>query len=85
MATARIEMRGLIKGNAIYLEQDPGMPDGQPVTVVLETRPLSGEDEGRQRLLSAMGAWAGDDEAGLNEYLESCRRERKVLRPEIDA
>lgn len=84
MEIARIELRGLIKGNAIYLEQDPGMPDGQPVTVVMETRPLSGEDEGRQRLLSLAGAWAGDDEEGLDEYLEWNRQQRKVPWREIE-
>jgi len=84
METAKIEFRGLVKGHVIYLEQDSGMPDGQPVTVSLEARPLSGEDEGRQRLLSAAGGWAGDDEEGLNEFLQWYRRERKAHWPEVE-
>lgn len=84
METVKIGRRGLIKGHIIYLEEDAGMPDGQPVTVILEPRPLSDEDEGRQRMLNAAGGWAGDDEEGLNEFLQWYRRERKVPWREIE-
>ena len=83
MGIARTEIRGLIRGRTVMLEDDPGWPDGQPVIVIPEMRPAPGE-EGRRRLLRAAGAWAGDDEVGLDHYLEWNRQQRKVSRPEIE-
>ena len=83
MTIARRGIRGLIRGRTVMLEGDPGLPDGQPVIVIPETRPPS-DEEGRLRLLRAAGAWAGDDEEGLDQYLEWNRRQRKVNRPEIE-
>lgn len=36
-------------------------------------------------LKQAAGAWADDDEEGLDEYLRQCREDRQAARPEIDA
>ena len=83
MAIARKEIRDLIQGQTVMLDDDPGLPDGQPVIVIPETRPAS-DEEGRRRLLRAAGAWAGDDEEGLEQYLEWNRQQRKVNRPESE-
>ncbi len=83
MATAKKEIRGLIQGRTVVLEDNPGLPDGQPVIVIPESKPAS-DEEGRMRLLRAAGAWSGDDEEGLAQYLEWNRRQRKVNRPEIE-
>ena len=82
MANAKKEIRGLIQGRTVMLDDDPGLPDGQPVIVIPEPRPASDEG-GRMRLLRAAGAWAGDDEEGLDQYLEWNRQQRKVSRCEI--
>ena len=47
----------------MMLDDDPGLPEGQPVIVIPAMRPAS-DEEGRMRLLRAAGAWAGDDEEG---------------------
>src|SRR5436305_8475081 len=82
MVNAKKEIRGLVQGRTVILDQDPGLPDGQPVIVIPEMRPSSDEDR-RMRLLRAAGAWAGDDEEGLDQYLEWNRQQRKVSRREI--
>ena len=82
MATAKREIRGLIQGRKVELEEDPGLPDGSSVRVILETHPPS-DEAGRIALLEAAGGWAGDDEEGLEQYLEWNRQQRKVNRPEI--
>jgi hypothetical protein len=67
----------------VVLDDDPGLPDGQPVIVIPETGPAS-DEEGRLRLLRAAGAWAVDDEEGLDQYLEWNRQQRKANRPEVE-
>jgi hypothetical protein len=83
LAIAKKEIRGLIQGRTVMLDDDPGLPDGQPVIVIPAMQPAS-EEEGRMRLLRAAGTWAGDDEGGLDKYLEWVRQQRKVTRPEIE-
>ena len=83
MGIAKKEIRGLIQGRTVMLDDDPGLPDGQPVIAIPEIRPAS-DEERRMRLLRAAGAWAGDDEEELDQYLEWNRRQRKVNRPEIE-
>ncbi len=83
MVIAKKEIRGLIQGRTVLLDEDSGLPDGQPVIVIPEMMPAS-DEEGRKRLLGAAGAWAGDDEEGLEQYLEWNRQQRKVNRPEIE-
>jgi hypothetical protein len=73
---------GIVRGSSIDLERPVGLPDGQEVTVVV--RPSNGVErrppgEGLRR---SAGAWS-DDPAGLNEYLEWNRQQRKQSRPEI--
>lgn len=83
MAIAKKEVRGRIHGKTVRLEEDPGLPDGSSVRVIVEACPPS-DEERRAALLRAAGAWAGDDEEGLEQYLESIRRQRKLNRPEIE-
>jgi len=83
MAIAKKEIRGLIQGRTVMLDVDPGLPDGQPVIVIPAVRPAS-DEEARGRLLRAAGAWTGDDEEGLDQYLEWNRQQRKVNRPKVE-
>jgi hypothetical protein len=78
-------IRGVIHGKVVELEDEPGLPDGQEVSVTLEpvspaTSPTS--PEALAALRRAAGAWAGDDEE-LDRYLEWNRQQRKGSRPEI--
>jgi hypothetical protein len=75
--------RGVVHGNTISLLEDPGLPDGQVVSISM--RPVESVDEeaARAALIRAFGAWS-DDPAGLDEYLEWNRQQRKIGRREIE-
>ncbi len=78
-------LNGVIHGKIIELDGEPGMPDGQPVSVTLEplapaTSPTS--PEALAALRRAAGAWA-DDAEELDRYLDWNRRQRKANRPEL--
>jgi hypothetical protein len=74
-------IKGVVHGKVIELEDEPGLPDGQEVSVTLQ--PVPPADSGaREALRRAAGAWAGDDEE-LARYLEWNRLQRKGSRPEI--
>ena len=80
-----VELRGVVRGRTIELEEDAGFPEGAKVTVRLKDRKQELTDEQRLELLKqAAGGWAGDDEEGLDEYLRYCREDRRASRPEID-
>jgi hypothetical protein len=71
--------KGVVRGSSIELERPVGLPDGQEVTVVIQ--PTNGTEklppgEGLRR---SAGAWA-DDVAGLDEYLDWNRQQRKQTR-----
>ena len=78
------ELKGIIHGKIIELEQEPGLPDGQSVTVLLqpvdEQTPRLPPGEGIQR---SAGAWA-DDAEELDQFLEWNRQQRKIGRREIE-
>ncbi|MGA2064659.1 MAG: hypothetical protein ABSG86_06810 [Thermoguttaceae bacterium] len=78
-------LRGVIRGTTIQLDQEPGLPDGQEVAVIVRpvTRP-KGRVPGDGIRRSA-GSWADDDPEGLDEYLEWNRRQRKIGRAEPGA
>jgi hypothetical protein len=76
---------GIIHGRTIELEREPGLPEGQPVSVTLvPSRPVGAPTdlEALARLKRAAGTWAegGDD---LERYLEWNRQQRKNGRREI--
>jgi hypothetical protein len=83
MTTGPVIAQGVIHGKTIDLDQEPGLPGGQQVTVTMQ--PVSGHGklppgEGIRR---SAGAWA-DDAEGLDEYLEWNRRQRKLARRVIE-
>ena len=75
-------LRGIVHGRMIELENEPGLPDGQSVTVVVQ--PTNAVTEGapelssRARLRRAFGAWAEDAEE-LDDFLAWNRRQRRIL------
>jgi hypothetical protein len=75
-------LRGVVHGKTIELEREPGLPDGQQVTVIVQptaSREAYAPGDGIRR---SAGAWA-DDPTGLDEYLEWNRRQRNVARSEF--
>jgi hypothetical protein len=78
-------LKGIVHGKVIELEQEPGLPDGQEVSVTVEpvssaTSPTS--PEALESLRQAAGGWC-DDPEGLEEFLKWNRQQRKGSRPEI--
>ena len=77
MSSRTSVLKGVVRGRSIELEGEPGLPDGQPVTVtlqVMEAQPAPGHG-----LRLSAGTWA-DDAAGLEQFLEWNRRRRKATR-----
>ena len=78
-------LTGTIQGKTIRLESDPGLPDGQEVSVImtprLPSRPL-GDEEAREALRRAAGTWAEEGDE-LDSYLEWNRQQRRINRPEV--
>jgi len=70
--------KGIVHGRIIELDEAPGFPDGAEVFVLVQPREASSAErlppgEGLRR---SAGAWA-DDPAGVDEYLEWNRQNRK--------
>jgi hypothetical protein len=76
-------MKGVIHGRTIELEAEPGLPDGQAVSVVVEPVMPKNSQAALEALKRAAGAWENDDPEGLEQYLEWNRQQRKVNRREI--
>ena len=74
--------KGTVHGKTIELEREPGIPDGQQVTVTL--RPSSSAEDigGRlppgEGIRRSSGAWFEDAE-GLDRYIESVYQRRLVI------
>jgi hypothetical protein len=69
-------LKGVIHGKTIELEHEPGLPDGQSVSIILRPEEARSGDEGLRR---AFGAWA-DDAQELDEFMERVRQDRKTDR-----
>jgi hypothetical protein len=79
-------LRGIVHGRMIELENEPGLPDGQSVTVVLQPSQVkegASENSRESGLQKAFGSWA-EDAAELDDYLEWNRRQRKQGRKEME-
>ena len=70
---------GVVHGNMIELDRAVNLPDGQPVTVVLQ--PANGKLAGGEGLRRSAGSWS-DDAEGLDQYLDWNRQQRKRGRGE---
>lgn len=85
MTNATVIVKGVVHGRTIQLEREPGLPDGQEVTVTVQpsaqAEPGLPPGEGLRR---SAGAWA-DDPAGLDRYLDWNRQQRKRDRREPGA
>ncbi len=79
---AAVTVKGIVHGKTVELEQAPGLPDGQEVTVTLAPANAKTFASG-EGLRRSFGGWA-DDAEGLDDYLDWARRQRKVSRREIE-
>jgi len=69
-------LRGVVRGKTIELESKPGLPDGQPVSVILHRLLPPGEG-----IRQSAGAW--DDAAEeLDSWLRQMQHSRKQDRSE---
>ena len=73
-------LRGTVRGKTIELEVEPGLPEGQKVTVQLEAAPS--EISSLEALKRAAGSWS-DDPEGLDRFLEWNRQQRKINRRDL--
>jgi len=63
--------KGIVHGKVIELEQEAGLPDGQPVSVTLW--PSLARGDGLRR---AFGSWAAEARE-LDQFLDQLRLDRK--------
>ena len=82
MSETKPMMRGVVHGKTIELEEEPGLPDGQPVTVTVQPVPQQERLAAGEGIRQSAGAWAdaGDE---VDVWLEEMRRSRQLERPEI--
>ena len=84
MPRTPIAMKGIVHGRTIELEAEPGLPDGQQVTVTVA--PVPQQESAAESALQALKRAAGscsDDPEGLDRFLEWNRQLRKVNRREL--
>jgi hypothetical protein len=80
----KTEMTGVVHGRVIRLDEEPGLPDGQQVTVRIQS---TGDAEALapgEGIRRAAGAWS-DDPEGLDAYLEWNRQQRKTGRRPLES
>jgi hypothetical protein len=73
-------LNGVIHGRTIELDAEPGIPDGQRISVTVEPVTIEKSEAVFEAFKRAAGAWADDDPEGLEQYLVQTRRQRKVHR-----
>jgi hypothetical protein len=69
-------LRGVIHGKTIELESEPGLPDGEVVSVIVERSLPPGEG-----IRQSAGAWADAGEE-LDAWLQEVRKSRERGRAE---
>ena len=73
------QLRGIVHGKTIELDDSTGLPDGQPVSVIVHR--LLPPGEGIRR---SAGAWSDADET-LDTWLDQMQQSRRQDRPEPSA
>jgi hypothetical protein len=78
------EITGVVHGRMIQLDEEPGLPDGQHVTVRLQPAGDADAIAPGEGIKRAAGAW-NDDPEGLDAYLEWNRQQRKTGRRPLES
>ncbi|MBL8799088.1 MAG: hypothetical protein JNM56_34700 [Planctomycetia bacterium] len=78
--------RGIVRGKTIELDQEPALPSGQEVAVLLQPLPSPAtaptDWAAREALRRAAGSWAAEAEA-VEQFLDWNRQQRQSNRREI--
>lgn len=69
-------LRGVVRGRTIELEGEPGLPDGQPVSVIVQRLFPAGEG-----IKQSAGTWA-DGGDNLDRWLDQMQQSREEDRLE---
>ena len=72
---AATTLTGVIHGKTLELDQPTGLPDGERVSVVIQSTAASQKTAPGEGLRRSFGGWA-DDAEGLDEFLKEMRRSR---------
>jgi hypothetical protein len=80
MSNVQTILKGVVHGRTIELESEPGLPEGQHVTVSVQPTDDAASFQPGDGIRRSAGAW-GDDIDGLDEFLEWNRNQRKASRP----
>jgi hypothetical protein len=79
-------LQGIVHGKIIELDNEPGFPDGQRVSLIVQPSEADSSAEKNlppgEGLRRSFGTWA-DEAEELDAYLEWNRRQRKITRPEM--
>ena len=75
-------LKGIVHGKTIELDQEPGLLDGQEVSVVLHPLGVAQSLVPGEGIRRSAGGW-DDDPQGLTEFLGWNRQSRKQSRREI--
>ncbi len=74
--------KGIVHGRTIELEREPGIADGQEVTVTVQLAAFANEAPGRlppgEGIRRSSGAWA-DDAEELDRFIESVHERRRAI------
>jgi hypothetical protein len=76
MTSGTVIVKGVVRGRTIQLECEPGLPEGQIVSVVLRLAMPPGEG-----LRRSFGAWASQAQE-LDKFVEGIYRDRGAAPPE---
>ena len=79
MSTSTNMLKGVIHGRTIDLAEEPGLPDGQEVTVIIQAN----VPKAMEGVFRSAGACA-DEADDLDAYLAWNRQQRKISRRAID-
>lgn len=82
MAGESVVVKGVVRGKTIELEREPGLPDGQEVTITMQSSGPRRLPPG-EGLRRAFGGWA-DEAEELDKFLEWNRQQRKRSRGKLD-
>ena len=71
-----LEIRGIVHGKTIELQDELGLPDGEAVSVIVRRKLPPGEG-----IRQSAGAWADGGEE-LDRWFEQIHQSRRRIRPE---
>lgn len=83
MANDERTLRGVVHGNIVALFDDPGLPDGEVVSVIMKPCEMTPEEQRDSGLVKSFGAWA-DDPQGVDEFVKWTYEQRKLGRPDLE-